>query len=103
MTMFEQLGRRLAGTTTREITEKLLKLSDHNPDTKESRMKDLAARMLMPVSTHVKDCEGFTPASVSVDWESDTTTLTVEQFNQVNEYEWSTTEIYGRMDKIAEH
>ena len=79
----------------------LLSLSDNNPDTRNELMRDLAAYMVLPIGSYVRQHPQIEPRKIMLSWESNTTTLEVEQFNQEERHEYATEEIHERANEIA--
>ena len=85
-----------------DIVLELVNLSESNPDGRNDFMVDVAAHMVLPLGTYVREREEFAPNSLKLTWDRDKTVLEVEQYNQSNRYEFATREIHERANKIAQ-
>lgn len=88
--------------TPKQTVLELLSLSDHNPDSRNEEVKDAAAYMLMPLGTYIRRDNGFSPATLTLEWDKDTTKLEFQQFNESCSFEWATSEIHERVNEIVE-
>jgi len=100
--MFEQLARKLKGISDKQQQYLLTSYDKYNEDSKNGRMKEMAARMLVPHGIHTGKNGAYTPESISLDMAPDKTKLEVEQFNQTQIFEWATAEIMQEMNRLTE-
>ena len=84
-----------------QTIKELLQLSDNNPDTRNELMRDLAAYMVLPIGSYVRQHPQIEPAEIKLSWSSNKTVLQIEQFNQKEQHEFATQEIHERVNEIA--
>lgn len=101
--MFEQLARKLSGISDREQQELLTSYERYNEDSKNARMKEMTARMLIPHGIHAGAAPDYTPRSISLEMTPDKTVLEVEQFNQTQRFEYATDNIIQEMKNLSKH
>jgi len=99
--MFEQLARKLQGISDQQQQDLLTSYDKYNEDSKNGRMKEMTARMLVPHGIHTGKNGAYTPESIELEMTPDKTTLKVEQFNQTQRFEWATEEVMSEMNRLT--
>jgi len=87
--------------TPEQTVLELLSLSDNNPDDRNDLMRDLAAYMVLPIGSYVRQHPQIKPAEIKLSWSGNKTVLKIEQFNQKEQHEFATEEIHERANEIA--
>jgi len=102
MTVYNRLKQIIEGIKTDSINQELLQASNNNPDTREDKMREMTARMLLPLSEQINQDPEFKPQEVKLELEKKKTGLEVKQGNSEASYTWTTRRILNVIDTLAE-
>lgn len=95
--LFDVIDDMLPSDTVKE----LLQLSNNNPDGREDRARDLAAYMLLPVSSYAQKYDDLKIGEITLKMDEETVKLRIKQMNSDIRHEWARRDVFERVNEIA--